>query len=85
MQPYFKPPPRTTKIEKRAEHKKDKRLDSQVEHLVEQLRDRMNKVVKERVKDGDEEKPRIKSLQWDGIDWKMSFDQNVASSKRSTL
>ena len=67
-------------LNRRPELKKDK-IESQVEGLVEQLITK----VKQSVNNGDEEKLRIKSLHWDGIDWKMSFDQNVACSKRSTL
>ena len=53
-----------------------KRVDSQVEGLVEQLLDRVDKEVKQkkRAKEGDEDTPRITSLHWDGTDWKMSFD-----------
>ena len=55
------------KLNRRPELKKDKKIESQVEGLVDQLHHR----VKKRVKDGNEERPRIKSLQWDG---NMSFD-----------
>ena len=55
-------------------NKKDKRMESQIEVLWEQLLDRMDKEVRQRVKDGDEETPRITSLQWDGTDWKMLFE-----------
>ena len=55
-------------------NKKEKRMESQIEVLWEQLLDRMDKEVRQRVEDGDEETPRITSLQWDGTDWKMSFE-----------
>ena len=52
-----------------------KRMESQVEGLVEQLLDRVEKEVRQRrVKEGDVEAPRITSFQLDGTDWKMSFD-----------
>ena len=52
-----------------------KRMNLQVEGLVEQLLDKVDKEVKQkRAKEGDEDTPRITSLQWDGTDWKMSFD-----------
>ena len=49
--------------------------NSQVDMLVDQLRDKVDEEVKQqKVKEGGGEKPRIVNLHWDGKDWEVKFD-----------
>ena len=49
--------------------------NSQVDMLVDQLRDKVDEEVRQqKVKEGGGEKPRIVNLHWDGKDWEVKFD-----------